>query len=75
MNETARILCAISTLRPVYPLEADTALKRLRITHVLEALESTELVLLTREHGEIIAAILTPLGAERAREAMEGGTA
>ena len=79
MNETARILCAISregattedilvkvgkTLLPTYAQVA-------ALEHQLEAFENIGLVDLTRDGVRVTTARLTSLGAERAREARE----
>lgn len=79
MNETARILCAISAEKPttlgvlLESLKPDCPPWHL-LFHTLVALESQELVKIRRENNIMRTLQLTPLGSERAREAMEGET-
>lgn len=77
MNETARILCAISSTEPSTFNEflndlgdkpEDRAEWR-ALFLTLESLEEQELVTIQRTRGKIDTLILTDLGAERAREA------
>lgn len=83
MNETARILCAIGTTEDttlsdllvkagvtLLPTNAEVS----ALVRTLETLEESLLVRLARFRGEIQSVRLTELGAERAREAMEGTT-
>jgi DNA-binding PadR family transcriptional regulator len=77
MNETARILCAISADKPMYLGEFFERLGTERpgwhvIHTALVDLEAQELVKIHRRARTISAVQLTSLGAERAREAMEG---
>jgi DNA-binding PadR family transcriptional regulator len=77
MNETARILCAIGTTDRVY---ADQFVKNLgdpisfpELFALIKTLEEQRLVTTVRSgHDGLISLNLTELGAERAREVMEG---
>jgi DNA-binding PadR family transcriptional regulator len=75
MNETARILCALSADNPTPVKSFCESLANgptwNRLFHMLEALESQELVRITREGRDMKTLQLTRLGAERAREARE----
>jgi len=80
MNETARILCAIGSqarcsletiIEGMGDKKPTTAAGVSVLISTLEAFESTELLRLYRYRGKVIGAELTPLGAERAREAQE----
>jgi hypothetical protein len=76
MNETARILCAIKpdesvTFRTLWKRLPDVDLTR--VMDVIDTFEKQELVVVdnSRHFTEVR---LTPLGVERAREAMEGAS-
>ena len=81
MNDTTRILCAISgtdedtDISDILVNAGITLLPTTAQIHglvkTLEALEETQLVRLARFNGAIRFARLTELGAERAREAQE----
>lgn len=77
MNDTARILCAISSTEPCTFREFLDALgddRPARWGDLFSTLEKQELVTIERvdhKHGRINAMQLTELGAERAREAQE----
>jgi hypothetical protein len=77
MNETTRILCAISATEPCSFGEflnglGDDRPEWRQIFLTLESLEEQELCKVERAGGRIQALQLTPLGAERAREALRG---
>lgn len=75
MNETARILCAISADKP---MDFGDFLKAIdqpgdaKLYALLRTLEEQELIRTEGTCSPITFIQLTPLGAERAREAMEG---
>jgi len=74
MNETARILCAISADKP---MDFSDFLKAIdqqaddRLYAMLHTLEDQELIKTEGTCSPITFICLTPLGAERAREARE----
>jgi hypothetical protein len=77
MNETARILCAISSTEHINLKRFSENLGEDKptwdLTHsILLALEEQEAITIRRNSHVITGLKLTPLGAERAREAMEG---
>jgi DNA-binding MarR family transcriptional regulator len=79
MNETSRILCAIpekasiSITALLARLGIDTLELSAPIFTTLNTLEETELITVVRPgNGRVASVQLTPLGAERAREAIEG---
>lgn len=81
MNETTRILCAISSTEPSTFGEFLDGLKGdlpgsssdwRQLFQTLEALEEQELVIIERLNGRIDTLMLTELGAERAREVITG---
>ncbi len=75
MNETARILCAISADKPMdfgdFLKAIDQQLDAKLLT-LLRTLEQQELIITEGTCSPITFIQLTPLGAERAREAREG---
>ncbi len=80
MNETARILCAISStepctfyefLRGLRSSKPETGSEYRQLFLTLESLEEQEFVTIERTKGRIDTLMLTDLGAERAREAQQ----
>jgi DNA-binding HxlR family transcriptional regulator len=75
MNETARILCAISADKPMEFCDLLKALDRLsdgELIATLRTLEQQGLIITEGACSPITFLQLTPLGAERAREALTG---
>jgi len=75
MNETARILCAISSKEDSTPGDILAALTPRTDWHsvfvIVKRLEEQGLVKLTRHARRLYTFEITPLGAERAREAKQ----
>lgn len=76
MNDTARILCAIeddkpTTIRVLLDVLVPNRPPWTQIRATLMTFEAQELVTIHHNKGMITAVQLTPLGAERAREAKQ----
>ncbi len=79
MNETIAILCALSETEPTNTADLLNRLGlkaldegALRLYATLQSFEELQMIVVTRQRGTPASMLLTPLGAERAREATEG---